>query len=259
MAQWLREHTTADVNYKDSKVRLDTPLAAACEQNHLDIVKYLVDTCHADINLPNRGNFTLLTEACRYVSLSVSIYLLLEVSDLDVNVADSDGNTALHLAVWCDKDHYTQLHEACVEGDVTEVWRLVCVSGHKINVQNNYGDTPLHLACDYGHSDIVETLIFAGADETITNDDNKTPSQVAEKRGHSELLKFLNGDSLWQVILWLQKKLLIVRLIMQRQEQMTERWCHTLTVFHVMLAVRRIIKLNSVKRYKLKRKANSII
>ena len=69
---------------------------------------------------------------------------------------------------------------------MTKVLSLVYVRGHKMNVQDNYGDTPLHWACSNGHSDIVETLMLAGADETITNDDGETPAQVAESVGHSD-------------------------------------------------------------------------
>ena len=98
VVKWLGGHTAADVNYNKG-VFLGTPLTAACAKDHLDIVKYLVETCHADVNLPDSGGYTSLTKACRYVSMSVSMYLLCEVSDLNVNIANSDGNTALHLAV----------------------------------------------------------------------------------------------------------------------------------------------------------------
>ena len=202
VVKWLGGHTAADVNY--NKGVWETPLTAACDNDDLDIVKYLVETCHADVNLPDRLGYTSLTMACHRVSMSVSMYLLCEVSDLDVNIAYRyGGNTALHLAVWCSKDRgYTQLHKACrYRGDVTEVLSLVYVRGHKINVQDNNGDTPLHLACLYGLSDIVKTLMLAGAEETITNDFRKTPAQVAESAGHSELLKLLDRDSLWQVML----------------------------------------------------------
>ena len=49
-----------------------------------------------------------------------------------------------------------------------------------INVQDNAGYTPLHYACYLGHSDIVKTLMLAGADETITNNYWRTPARVAE-------------------------------------------------------------------------------
>ena len=250
VVKWLGGHTAADVNY--NKEVWGTPLTAACANNHLDIVKYLVETRHADVNLPNSEGNTSLTRACYCVNMSVSMYLLCEVSDLDVNIADSNGNTALHLAVWRSKGSYTQLHEACgYRGDVTEVLSLVYVRGHKVNVQNNHGDTPLHLACLYGHSDIVETLMLAGANETITNDEGKTPAQVAVRERHSELLKLLDRDSLWQVMQGRRNKLklsLVVLMMLtvklMRQILMIRRWCHTLTVVHVMLNIRSIFNLN---------------
>ena len=52
-----------------------------------------------------------------------------------------------------------------------EVCRLVQEHGENIlNVQNNDGNTPLHIACDDGNSDTVEALMCAGVKETITND-----------------------------------------------------------------------------------------
>ena len=197
VVKWLKGHTAANVNYKG----VWTPLIAACSNDHLDMVKYLVETCHADVNLPDSRGDTSLTWACFRASMSVSMYLC-EVNNLDVNIADRyNGNTALHYAVWYRKDSgYTQLHWACgYRGDVTEVLRLVYVRGLTINVQDNDGNTPLHIACSNRHSDIVETLMLAGADETITNDDGKTPAQMAE--GYSYLLKLLDRVGLRQVVM----------------------------------------------------------
>ena len=223
----------ADVNYNNGEEWWNTPLIAACENNHLDIVKYLMETCHADVNLSDSVGYTSLTKACRYVRISVSMYLMSEISDIDVNIADRfDGNTALHLAVWCSKNDYTELHEACFRGNVTKVLRLVYMRDHMINVQDNAGDTSLHRACCNGQSDIVEILILAGADEKITNDWGKTPAQVAEREGHRELLKLLCRESLWEVMTWRQKKL----------KQMTIRWRHILTVVHAVLKFRSINK-----------------
>ena len=173
------------------------------------------------------------------------MYLLCKVSDLDVNFADRYGNTALHYVVWYSKDDNALLHWACIRGDVTEVLILVFVGGHKINAQDPTGNTPLHLACYNGHSDIVEILMLAGADETITNDLGETPARMAESGWHSELLKLLDIDSLWQLML--------------RQREVTVKWYHTLTMVHFMMKIRSIIMSNKKRCRKLKRKANSTL
>ena len=225
VVKWLWVHTAADVNYNEW---WDTPLTAACLNDHLDVVKYLMKTCHADVNLSDRGCNTSLMGTCLNNKMSISTFLLCEVDDLDVNIAGKYGNTALHFAVWCSKEHITKLHEACYNGNVTEVLRLVYVKGHNINVQDNNGFTPLHKACYGDHNDIVETLMLTGADEKITSDRGETPAQWAERRRHSELLKLLDRDSLWQEKIRLHKKrlklslvvliLLIVRLMGRKQK-----------------------------------------
>ena len=49
VVKYLVESCHVDVNLFD--VRWKTPLTAACENNSFEVVKYLVETCHADINL----------------------------------------------------------------------------------------------------------------------------------------------------------------------------------------------------------------
>ena len=190
VVDWLKVFTAADVNYNSRGLWPYTPLTAASANDHFLIVNYLIEQCYADVNLTDKEGDTSLIKACRNVSMSLSMYLLCEVRGLEINIANNVGNTALHYAVWYNKEYITPLHEACVDGDVTEVSRLVLHRGHNVNVQNNAGFTPLHYACYYGHSDIVITLMFFGADEKIINDGGETPAQLAEKMRHNELLKF---------------------------------------------------------------------
>ena len=160
----------------------------------LDVVKYLVETSRVDVNLPDsKWGYTPLIMACHSASMSMSMYLLREVNDFDVNIANRGGYTTLHFAVSCSKDNGNKnLHKACMKGDVTKVMRLVSVDDHMINVQNNAGYTPLHYACRLGHSDIVKFRMLAGANETSTNYSWLTPPQLAEMKGHRELLKLLD-------------------------------------------------------------------
>ena len=94
---------------------------------------------------------------------------------------------------------------ACRKGDENEAMRMVYINSHNINVLNSAGNTPLHTACQGGHSIAVENLMKLGADETITNDRTQTPALLAKKVGQSKLLKLLDRDSLWQLMLKRQK------------------------------------------------------
>ena len=210
VVNWLVEYTAADVSYTgtvrgrtqwgEEVVHYYTPLTAACDYNHLDVVKFLVETSRVDVNLPDsKWGLTPLIAACRNYSFSVSMYLLSEVRDLNVNTTDNHGYTALHFTVTSSKDNgNTELHEACMKGDVTEVMRLVHINDHKIDVQDNIGYTPLHYACRFNHRDIVKTLMLWGADETVTDDYWLTPAQVAKERGHRELLPLLDRMTCWE-------------------------------------------------------------
>ena len=166
-------------------------LEVACLHNHLAIVKYFMEKYRSTA-------FSPLVYACQKSSLPVSMYLLHQFSDLDVNIADCSSNTPMHYTIWCSKVNRTPLHNACDERDIKEVLRLVYLSGHAVNIQDNFGNTPLHLACKQGYSDILITLMIAGIDETITNEKNQTAADVAWKYKHYDLVKFLCRDTIWE-------------------------------------------------------------
>jgi ankyrin repeat protein len=63
--------------------------------------------------------------------------------------------------------------------------------GSLINTQNNFGLTPLHVACQYGNVTISRLLLAAGAIHNVIDDDGRTPAAVASLCGHSELVIYL--------------------------------------------------------------------
>ena len=133
--------------------------------------------------------------------LLVAKYLISEANELDINFAKKKKlNTALHYFIWSTTRNRTQLHEACQERDIKKVIELVNNMNHDINAQDNSGLTPLHTACYSGFSDVVQVLMMAGANETITDDYNRTPAQLDVKSGHKEMLELLDRVSLWRVL-----------------------------------------------------------
>ena len=219
ITKWLMEHTAADVNYRGEFSVAPILCVRKLHTSGQDTETYITE---------KSSYSTPLLWACRKVRMSLSLYLLNEAVDLDVNVTDRDGNSALHYAVWCSKNHDTQLHLACLkalpkvsslsedrniqwhgawgEDNISTVSSLVHLAGRDINAQNNDGNTPLHYACSNSLGNAVEILMIVGADETITNDDGLTPAQLAKKYGHKDILNLLNRNSLTQVLL-LRKKI----------------------------------------------------
>jgi ankyrin repeat protein len=64
-----------------------------------------------------------------------------------------------------------------------------------LNFQGPFGNTLLHGAVMSGDLEEVQRLLGAGADPRIANRDGRSPIQVAELLGHSELYQLLNRHS----------------------------------------------------------------
>ena len=85
---------------------------------------------------------------------------------VDVNTAQPDGATALHWAA-----HWN---------DVKTATRLIR-AGARVNVPNDYGVTPLSLACGDATGAMVELLLAAGADPNLAWPSGETPLMTASR------------------------------------------------------------------------------
>ncbi|XP_040210015.1 oxysterol-binding protein-related protein 1 isoform X2 [Rana temporaria] len=85
-----------------------------------------------------------------------------------------------------------KLLENCKEGET--VVNIDCKGKRK----SNLGWTPLHLACYFGHREVVEELLKAGADICVLNDMGDTPLHRAAFTGRKEIVMLLlasNADT----------------------------------------------------------------
>ena len=72
---------------------------------------------------------------------------------------------------------------------------MLLSAGARINSKIEY-DSPLHVACKFGHLEICKTLLDAGADIEKETDDyvysgEKTPILYAVREKHPEIVKLL--------------------------------------------------------------------
>ena len=146
----------------------------------LSIVEYLVSECGVDPNMPNFNDETPLHCAAFFDHLPVVKYLT-QLPNCDIACRDSD----LHL---------TPLHMAACKGNYGVVRYLTQLqvrdAGHRR--QDINGNTPLHLAAQCGHFEVVTFFCKEmGTSPAIKNHYNETPLHLALDYGCAEVALYL--------------------------------------------------------------------
>lgn len=85
----------------------------------------------------------------------------------------------------------TALHSAVADGGHPEIALALIGAGADPNAKQRHGWTPLHGAAHSGDRAVVEALLAAGADRTITNDEGRTAADIARDAGHADLAALL--------------------------------------------------------------------
>jgi uncharacterized protein len=128
-----------------------------------------------------------------------------------VSAWSPDGFTALHLAAFFGQEAIAKLllqHgadaqvaarnpmqvaplHAAAAGRNLPIVRALLEHGAAPNARQQKGYTALHSAANNGDKATVELLLAQGADRTLTDDDGKTPAQVAKDAGHADVAAML--------------------------------------------------------------------
>ncbi len=102
------------------------------------------------------------------------------VQKSDVNLAQGDGMTALHWAVY---------HEDL------EMASALIKAGTNVNAANRLNAvTPLLIASTAGNAAIIDLLLKSGADANLANSHGTTPLMNAAAAGHLNIVKYLALD-----------------------------------------------------------------
>jgi len=86
------------------------------------------------------------------------------------------------------------LHKAAFWGHVHMIPYLVNDLKLNLNVQDHYGDTPLHDAAKFGHPGVAKILVDAGADQTIKNNAGKDAHALAVEHQKPAVISLLTKN-----------------------------------------------------------------
>ncbi|XP_023665526.1 histone-lysine N-methyltransferase EHMT2 isoform X7 [Paramormyrops kingsleyae] len=203
----------AKVDTPDKSLR--TPLLEAIINNHVEVVRYLIQSGACVYHTEDDGS-TGLHHAAKLGNLDI-VNLLLGTGQVDINAQvgargrgsrlgswqgdpgqqDSGGWTPIiwaaehrHIAVirallnrgadvtLNDKEMNVCLHWASFAGSV-EIAELLLNAGCPLSSVNVHGDTPLHIASREGYLDCVTLFLSRGAEIDIKNREGDTPLSLA--------------------------------------------------------------------------------
>ena len=158
-----------------------TPLLMSCRNGHMEVVKYLLDKCGAPMEQTGLFYFDRLGVRgvpplwCAARAGHLSIVKMLVEKGANVNSTTSYGHTCL--MVVCSKG-YLKTAKYLIE------------RGADVNRKTDKGITALHECAESGHFGIMKLLLLSGARLDV-DAKGMTPLMVASDKGHQQIVEHL--------------------------------------------------------------------
>ncbi|XP_058971642.1 transient receptor potential cation channel subfamily A member 1 isoform X2 [Pocillopora verrucosa] len=171
---YLLKQDMDQINATDHERRTPVMLAAQC--NCFETAKVLLEH-GANVDVRDSENKTVLHYAIGSSDIVKEILKDVKASAL-IRAKDRLGNTPLHYA-------------AC-KGCVKDASIILMKYRAGATITNGSGETPLHIAARYGCTSVAKKLMEGRGKRTVNGNDvyERTPLHLAAQQGHDELVEF---------------------------------------------------------------------
>ena len=198
-----------------------TPLHAACEGGHIDIVKYLIDVCNCNPSHSTSNGLTAIDVAqilehenivsyfkneCNYnfnfgLMLTNAIHCLFASSSVSQMLSKTISHLLNDPSFNLNDIYFAPLELACITGNLGAVKFFITALNYSPSV-GLLGFTPLHTACIMGHLEIARYLVTEckcdteNVVETTSYQQTSlmpTPLSTATAIRHLEIVRLLVG------------------------------------------------------------------
>ena len=183
---FIRHAANIDLNYRDAQGR--TPLHYALLSGNRRICELLLQQPSVRLNSVTEPEKQSLLSLAITNNMAKLAHQLIARKDVDINIQDHQGHTALHHSVWCNQP------------DIME--RLLQRKGLDVNLKDLCGRTALHVAAACGNAKLVKLLVADTRTEVdCQNNYKETAFSAAKAANHTHVLIVLERHAISTQIL----------------------------------------------------------
>ena len=196
----------ADVNIQGKNG--ETPLQRATKFSNVTVAEFLLTVPGIDLHVRNRQGETALDIAIQYVNCVVVERILAKAQMNDdekqpirerlvsrlIKVQEHTGSITF---MYCDAYTDRTIFHFCAQFNLIELMKHILRIPAKVpvGVRDRESNTPLHLAVQAGHLEMVQLLLEQGASTEDRNENNQTPRCLAAFNDNQEKMKLLLEQS----------------------------------------------------------------
>lgn len=175
------------VNFEHREIQGRSPIYFAASKGNITLVKYLI-SIGANVNSVSvMGRNAMLKSTWNGEVEMVKVFL--EDPNLDLNIQDGSGRTALHMASWGQFGGRNRTKASMYPRDCPELVELFLKNGADPNIPDIYGKLPIDTSCSSGGAESIPHLVKAGVNINNQDPDGITPLHECFYRGNTECLQ----------------------------------------------------------------------